>query len=119
VSITQKGRYQVTDPKTGEIHEYNRHDKAYDKAIEIGADWIKPPQGWDVVGFKVNPPPAPVIVNAIPTVDSTPSPGPFTIGDVAIYDMSQHITDDAVTPLTYSIIPALSTGLSILDHRTA
>ena len=104
MSITQKGRYRVTDPKTGEVHEHNRHDKAYDKAIEIDADWIQPPQGWEVVmGFKVNPPPAPVEVNAKPIIDSTPAPGPWTTGQANQYAMAQHVTDDGMSPLVYSI----------------
>ena len=112
MSITQKSRYRVIDPETGEAHEHNRHDKAYDKAIEVGADWIQPPQGWEVMGFKVNPPPAPVVPNAPPTIDSTPAPS-FVFGNPAIYSMSQHFTDDGVTPLTYSIVNALESGLSI------
>ena len=67
------------------------------------------------MGFRINPPPAPElpVTNAPPTIDSTPAPPDWTIGDVAVYDMSQHVTDDDVTPLVYSLIPTLTPYLSI------
>ncbi len=107
MSITQKGRYRVTDPNTKEVHEHNRHDKAYDKAIEIGADWIYPPQGWEVMGFKLK-----TTINAQPTVDSTPAPSSFTQGTAGTYDMTQHFTDDGVTELIWAMINSLGAGLT-------
>ncbi len=111
MSIIQKGRYRVTDPATGEVHEHNRHDKAYDKAIEIGASWVDPPQGWEVMGFKLDTSdPAPT-VNTPPTVLSTPAPSAFTEGTSASYDMSQHIRWGTITG-TFSLTGSMGGGLS-------
>lgn len=60
------------------------------------------------MGFRIN---TPAVVNAIPTIDSAPSPV-FNNGTAAVYDMTQHVTDDGLSTLIYGITGSLATGLS-------
>ena len=46
-----------------------------------------------------------------PTISSTPSPE-FTEGTAGTYDMTQHVTDDGLSPVTYSLSVALPSGLT-------
>ncbi len=50
-------------------------------------------------------------LNLQPTIDSTPAPV-FDEGTAATYAMSQHVTDDGVTALVYTIVTTLGAGLT-------
>ncbi len=50
-------------------------------------------------------------VDEPPTITSTPSPS-FTEGTGETYDMSQHVSDDGLSPLVYSLSNPLPQGLS-------
>ena len=46
-----------------------------------------------------------------PTIGSTPAPV-FTVGTAASYDMTQHVSDDGQSTVTYAIIGTLPNGLT-------
>jgi hypothetical protein len=52
-------------------------------------------------------------VDTAPTILSTPAPS-FVDGTGLTYNMSQHISDDGLSPLTYSLSNILPNGLSVV-----
>ena len=52
-------------------------------------------------------------VDLPPTIVSTPAPPSFTEGIVGTYNMEQHVSDDGVSTVTFSLTNVLPNGLSI------
>lgn len=49
-----------------------------------------------------------------PTIIDTPSPS-FTEGTAAAYDMTQHVSDDGLSAVTYTLSNPLPNGLSFIE----
>jgi hypothetical protein len=124
--VTRKGYYKIVDPDgnllrrpDGRILQVTSRDECYEWITEskIDGDFTIycPDRRVRVVGSNAGnsedtgttPP-----VDQPPTIISTPAPPSFTEGVSGSYDMTQHVSDDGLSSVSYALSNTLPNGLS-------
>jgi len=130
MKITRKGYFTITDPDgelltkpDGTTRQVTNKDEAFERILEKAQADMWPGK------YYIHPPLTEVDVGVTdagyteekdwsgpedqpPTVDTTPAPS-FVEDTADTYDLSQHITDDGLSALTYSLTNVLPNGLTL------